>query len=63
MCTYIVPITVNNSWRLSSIGAFPMEIGVKINFEVHAPIKNDSLPYDELFLKVENQIKNSIVHD
>ncbi len=59
--SYAVPITVNNSWKLSSIGAFPMEIGVKIIFEVHEPIKCDSLPFNELFEKVEQTIKNGVI--
>jgi 1-acyl-sn-glycerol-3-phosphate acyltransferase len=59
--SYVVPVTVNNSWKLSSIGAFPMEIGVKITFEVHQPIKSNSLPFDELFLKTEKVVKGAIL--
>lgn len=59
--SYVVPITVNNSWKLSSIGAFPMELGVKIVFEVHKPIKVDSMPFNELFLKTEKVIKDAII--
>ena len=59
--SYIVPITINNSWRLPEVGSFPMEIGVKITFEVHKPIKSDSMPFDELFKKTEKVIKDAIV--
>lgn len=58
--SYIVPITINNSWKLLRYGNFPMEIGVKLNFEVHEPIKCDSLPFKELFLKTEKVIKDAI---
>jgi 1-acyl-sn-glycerol-3-phosphate acyltransferase len=58
---YAVPLTINNSWKLSSIGAFPINIGVKIDFEVHKPIKTDSMPFDELFSKTEKVIKDAII--
>ena len=58
---YIVPITINNAWQLSGIGAFPMDLGVKMNFEVHEPMKCDAMPFDELFKKTEKVIKDSIV--
>lgn len=60
--SYVVPITVNNSWKLSSIGTFPMEIGVKIMFKVHPPIKSNSMAFNELFLKMEKEIKEAIVN-
>ena len=59
--SHVVPITINNSWRLSSIGAFPIDLGVKITFEVHEPIKIDSMSFDELFLKTEKVIKDTII--
>jgi len=59
--SYVVPLTVNNSWKLSSVGAFPMELGVKITFEVHEPIKSDSLPFEQLFLRTEKAIKDAII--
>ena len=58
---YIVPLTINNSWRLSGVGAFPMDLGVKISLEVHKPIKSDAMPFDELFKKTEKVIKDSII--
>ena len=58
---YIVPITINNAWQLSSVGAFPMDLGIKMSFEVHEPIKCDSMHFDELFQKTEKIIKDAIV--
>lgn len=60
---YVVPITINNAWRLSSIGTFPMDLGIKMKFEVHEPIKCDSMPFDKLFEKVEQTIKNGVVSE
>ena len=59
--SYVIPITINNSWKLLRYGNFPMEIGVKLNFEVQEPIKSDSMPFNELFLKTEKAIKDAVV--
>ncbi|MEN8124628.1 MAG: lysophospholipid acyltransferase family protein [Bacteroidota bacterium] len=59
--SYVVPITINNSWKLVRYGNFPMEIGVRLNFEVHKPIKSDSMSFDELFLKTEKAIKDAVM--
>ncbi|MEM6515100.1 MAG: lysophospholipid acyltransferase family protein [Bacteroidota bacterium] len=35
----IVPITVNNSWKMLKYGKFPMGIGNQITFTVHKPLE------------------------
>ena len=35
----IVPITINNSWKMLRYGKFPMGIGNLIKFKVHKPIE------------------------
>jgi 1-acyl-sn-glycerol-3-phosphate acyltransferase len=35
----IVPITVNNSWKMLRYGKFPMGIGNQIKFTVHKPLE------------------------
>ena len=59
--SYIVPLTINNCWKLAKNGRFPLTIGQHITFEVHEPIKVTSLKFEDLFEKVEHTIKNSIV--
>ncbi len=59
--SYIIPMTINNCWKLAINGKFPLSIGQHITFEVHEPIKVTSLKFEDLFEKVENTIKNSIV--
>ena len=56
---YVVPVSINNSWKLLRYGGFPMEIGVHLTFDVHEPIKADSMTFDKLFQKVRH-IPNSI---
>lgn len=58
---YIVPITINNSWKFLRYGGFPMEIGVHLKFDVHEPIKADSMDFDALFEKVESEIKSNVI--
>lgn len=59
--SYIVPVTINNCWKVNEHGMFPLGIGLKITFEIHEPIKSDSMEFDKLFEKVEKTIKNSVV--
>ncbi|WP_111307848.1 lysophospholipid acyltransferase family protein [Confluentibacter sediminis] len=35
----IVPISINNSWKMFKYGKFPMGLGTHITFTVHNPIK------------------------
>ena len=58
---YVVPVTINNCWKLNKYGQFPLEIGVHVTFEIHEPIEAKSLKFEELFQKVESTIKNSVV--
>jgi len=58
---YVVPVTINNCWKLNKKGMFPLEIGVNVTFEAHKPIEAKSMKFDELFEKVESTIKNSVI--
>ena len=59
--SYIVPMTINNSWKILENGYWPLSTFLKISFEVHEPIKSDSMTFDELFLKTEKTIKDAII--
>lgn len=58
---YIVPITINNSWKISIPNSFLKPLGVVVTIETHEAIATNSIPFDELFVKVEQQIKQSII--
>ncbi len=58
---YVVPVTINNSWKFLRYGGFPMEIGVRLTFDVHEPIKANSMEFSQLFEKVVTEIKSAIV--
>ncbi|WP_456377291.1 lysophospholipid acyltransferase family protein [Lutibacter sp.] len=57
---YVIPVTVNNCWKLNKSGMFPLGIGIKITFEFHEAIKADSMKFDELFEKVVTKITSKI---
>lgn len=57
---YIVPLTINNSWKVFKYGKFPLGIGSPISITTHPPIKIDSLPFDELIAQTEKVIKEHI---
>ncbi len=59
--SYVIPITINNSWKIVKNGSFPLGVFNKIIFDVHKPIKSDSMSFEELFLKTEKMIKDSII--
>jgi 1-acyl-sn-glycerol-3-phosphate acyltransferase len=52
----IVPITINNSWKLFKHGNFPMEPGVHIKLKVNEPIPVASDDPEGLVAKVERTI-------
>ncbi len=56
----IVPISINNNWKLTKNGNFPLEIGVHFKFEVHEPMDPKSGSFEEIFEKTELTVKNSV---
>ena len=57
---YLVPITINNSWKLAKFGAFPMGLGCRLQFIVHDAIPVKGISFEELMEKTEKTIKQSI---
>lgn len=59
--SYVLPVSINNSYKLLKYGGFPMNLGVNLKIEVHKPIEATSIPFEELFANVEKQIKSKII--
>lgn len=57
----IVPITINNSWKLFQYGQFPLGIGVHITLKVHEPIPANSNDAESLISLVERTITADIL--
>lgn len=60
---FIVPITINNSWKTLRYGKFPMGIGAHIKFEVHEPLRVSDFDADELIKQVEQTIIESVHYE
>ncbi|WP_418510512.1 lysophospholipid acyltransferase family protein [Corallibacter sp.] len=57
----IVPITINNSWKLLKYGKYPMGLGANVSFTVHKPTKLASATdKQELIKNIEATITSSI---
>jgi 1-acyl-sn-glycerol-3-phosphate acyltransferase len=57
----ILPITVNNSWKMLRYGTFPMGIGNHIRFKVHKPLEIANFTSTaELIAEAEQTIVSAI---
>ncbi|MCQ0111466.1 1-acyl-sn-glycerol-3-phosphate acyltransferase [Zhouia amylolytica] len=59
----VVPITINNSWKLFRYGNFPLGIGNHIKFKVHDPIKIAGQDISKLTQQIEQTIVKDISND
>jgi 1-acyl-sn-glycerol-3-phosphate acyltransferase len=59
----VVPITINNSWKTTRYGKFPLGLGSNIKFTVHPPLKVSDYSTEELLNIIEKQITADIVND
>jgi 1-acyl-sn-glycerol-3-phosphate acyltransferase len=57
---YVVPLTINNSWKMVKYGFFPLGLGNRLTFTIHEPIAVSSLSFDELMQKTESAVTGSI---
>lgn len=57
---YVVPITINNSWKVYRYGYFPLSVGNHLFFTVHKPLKVSDFTFDELLKKTEKTIVDAV---
>jgi 1-acyl-sn-glycerol-3-phosphate acyltransferase len=57
---YVVPITINNSWKFFRYGAFPYGLGNHITFTIHKPLAVNDYSFEEISEKTENAIVQGI---
>jgi 1-acyl-sn-glycerol-3-phosphate acyltransferase len=56
----LVPIAINNSWKMVKDGFYPLGTFIKMTWTVLEPIEPNKRPADELVLEVENRIKREL---
>ncbi len=59
---YMVPVTINNSWKMTRWGSFPLGIGNKLEFTIHDPISVKGLSFPEIFENTEQAVTQSIIY-
>ncbi len=58
----VVPITINNSWKMTQFGMFPMGLGKHIKYTIHEPLAVKDYDFATLFEKTEQAV-NSAIHN
>lgn len=58
---YVVPITINNSWKMVKFGAFPMGLGNHLQFIIHEPIAVKDHSFEEIMQKTESAVVSELV--
>jgi len=66
LCKYapsacLVPVTINNSWKITKWGSFPLTIGNKVELIIHDPIPVKDMPFSEIFEKTEQAVIQAII--
>lgn len=58
---YVVPVSINNSWKVFRYGKFPLGLFNRITFTVHEPISVRETEFNILFDETVNKIKEGII--
>jgi len=58
---YVVPVSINNSWKLFRYGFFPLGLGNRITFTVHKALSVKDLSFDEIMKQTEQAIVQGII--
>lgn len=56
----IIPVTINNSWKMVRFGFFPVGLGNKITFHFHPAISVKNTDFDSLLQQTEQQVIKKI---
>ena len=57
---YVVPISINNSWKIVRWGTFPLGLGNRVTLTVHHPMLVKDRPFQELFERTEKVVIEGI---
>ena len=57
----VLPITINNSWKVFKYGIFPLTLGNHLTFTVHEPMYVSKMPIDEILNKAEEVVVSGII--
>jgi 1-acyl-sn-glycerol-3-phosphate acyltransferase len=57
---YIVPISINNSWKMLRFGQFPMGLGNRLTFTIQDSFPIHGIPFEEVMKRTENAVISGI---
>lgn len=57
---YMVPISINNSWKMMRWGMFPLGLGNHLIFTIHEPFAIQNIPFPDVFERTENAVVKGI---
>jgi 1-acyl-sn-glycerol-3-phosphate acyltransferase len=57
---YIVPVSINNSWKVVRFGSFPLGIGNRLTFTVQEPFAIKDIPFEEVMARTESAVIQGI---
>ena len=57
---YVVPVSINNSWKVVKYGFFPLGLGNRLTFVVHKPIAVKDYEFSELMEITEKAVVQGI---
>lgn len=60
---YVVPVTINNAWKMNKFGQFPLGLGTRITHTIHQPMKVTDYSFETIFNTTEKIIKEAIITD
>lgn len=58
---YVIPISINNSWKLQRYGMFPIPLFSRLEFFVHPVYKVSEFDKEALIDEIESKIKSKII--
>jgi len=58
---YIVPVSINNSWKFATNNYFPLPFGVEIKFMIQKPIKVDQINLKTIITDIQKVINKNIL--
>lgn len=57
---YIVPVSINNSWKMVRYGMFPLGLGNRLTFTVQEPFAVRNIPFEEVMERTENAVVQGV---
>ncbi len=57
---FVIPITINNSWKMVKFGFFPLGLGNHLTFTIHKPLSVKEASIEDIMITTESVIVKAI---